>query len=223
MHYQLAGKGTTVVLIHGFCETSSLWKEMAAELANHYEVIVPDLPGFGKSELLKSEFQLSDVADHVHDWLVALQKEKVVVIGHSLGGYVALELAKRHSEILQGLGLFHSTAFEDPEITIAMRYIKEHACDPISPQDVLKLTGMSNSTAYRKFMKSIGRSIHSEIQAVQMERVKELLTTTNLNITTVAQEAGFDNIRYLTKVFRDTTGHTPTEFRRLHSTPSVVA
>lgn len=111
--------------------------------------------------------------------------------------------------------------FEDPEVAFAMRYIKEHACDPITPNDVLKVTGMSNSTAYRRFMKGIGRSIHSEIQRIQMDRVKELLTTTNLNVTSVAQQAGFENIRYLTKVFRDATGLTPTEFRRAHSTPSV--
>jgi LacI family transcriptional regulator len=111
--------------------------------------------------------------------------------------------------------------FEDAEVAFAMRYIKEHACDPITPGDVLKVTGMSNSTAYRKFMKSIGRSIHSEIQRIQMERVKEMLTTTNLNVTTVAQQAGFENIRYLTKVFRDATGVTPTEYRRGHSTPTV--
>lgn len=112
-------------------------------------------------------------------------------------------------------------AFEDPEVAFAMRYIKEHACDPITPADVLRVTGMSNSTAYRKFMKGIGRSIHSEIQRIQMDRVKELLTTTNLSVTAVAQKAGFENIRYLTKVFRDATGLTPTEFRRAQSTPNV--
>lgn len=111
--------------------------------------------------------------------------------------------------------------FEDPEVAFAMRYIQEHACDPITPADVLKVTGMSNSTAYRRFIKSIGRSIHSEIQRVQMERVKELLTSTNLNITSIAKQAGFENIRYLTQVFRDTSGFTPTEYRRVHSTPDV--
>lgn len=70
-------------------------------------------------------------------------------------------------------------------------------------------------------MKGIGRSIHNEIQRIQMERVKELLTTTNLNVTSMAQQAGFENIPYLTKVFRDATGLTPTGFRRAHNTPSV--
>lgn len=111
----------------------------------------------------------------------------------------------------------------DQEVAFALRYIREHACDPISPPDVLKVTGMSNSTAYRKFMKTLGRSIHSEIQRVQMDRVKELLTSTNLNVTQVARRAGFENIRYLTKVFRSTTGVTPTEYRRTQGTPSVGA
>jgi LacI family transcriptional regulator len=112
-------------------------------------------------------------------------------------------------------------AFEDSQVAFAIRYIKEHACDPIAPADVLKVTGMSNSTAYRKFMKSLGRSIHDEIQRVQMERVQQLLTTTNLSVTEAARQAGFPNMRYLTKVFRDTTGMTPTEYRRSKSTPTL--
>lgn len=112
-------------------------------------------------------------------------------------------------------------AFEDPEVAFAMRYIKEHACDPIAPADVLKVTGMSNSTAYRKFMKALGRSIHDEIQRVQLERIQHLLTSTNLNVTAAARQAGFLNIRYLTKVFRDATGMTPTEYRRSKSTPTL--
>lgn len=112
-------------------------------------------------------------------------------------------------------------AFEDAQVAFAIRYIKEHACDPIAPADVLKVTGMSNSTAYRKFMKSLGRSIHDEIQRVQMERVQQLLTSTNLSVTEAARQAGFENMRYLTKVFRDATGMTPTEYRRSQSTPTV--
>jgi two-component system response regulator YesN len=80
---------------------------------------------------------------------------------------------------------------------------------------------MSNSTAYRKFMKAIGRSIHNQIQKVQMNRVKELLTTTNLSITEIAAQAGFDNVRYMTQVFRDMTNQTPTEYRRTQSTPGT--
>jgi len=113
-------------------------------------------------------------------------------------------------------------SFDDPVVSFALRYIKEHACDPITTADVLEISGMSNSTAYRKFMKAIGRSIHAEIQRHQMDRVQELLTTTNLNVSSIAKQAGFDNVRYLTQVFKENTGQTPTEFRRSQSTPEVA-
>jgi|TARA_B110000483_G_scaffold9701_1_gene11522 LacI family transcriptional regulator len=112
--------------------------------------------------------------------------------------------------------------FDDPEVAFALCYINEHACDPITTADVLTVIDMSNSTAYRKFMKTIGRSIHNEIQRVQMNRVKELLITTNLNVSMIASRAGYQNVRYLTQVFRDITGQTPTEYRRTKSSPEVV-
>lgn len=112
--------------------------------------------------------------------------------------------------------------FKEPLVAVAVRYIRDHACDPITTSDVLKVTGMSNSTAYRKFLKELGHPIQAEIQRVQIERVKTLLTTTNLKVTVIATQAGFSNIRYLTKVFRDVTDQTPTEYRRSSSTPDVV-
>jgi LacI family transcriptional regulator len=81
---------------------------------------------------------------------------------------------------------------------------------------------MSNSTAYRKFLKAIGHSIHSEIQRVQMDRVKELLTKTNFSIKQIAAQSGIENVRYLTQIFRDQTGQTPTEYRRTQSSPQLV-
>jgi LacI family transcriptional regulator len=108
-------------------------------------------------------------------------------------------------------------AFFDPGIAYAIRFIRAHACDPIKPEDVLRASGMSVSTAYRKFKKAFGRSVHEEIQRLQLDRVKELLTTTNLPIATVARRAGFENIRYLTKLFRDNAGVTPREFRQLNT------
>lgn len=112
-------------------------------------------------------------------------------------------------------------AFEQSEVAIAMRYIREHACDPIEPADVLAVTGMSNSTAYRRFMKEVGHSIHAEIQRVQLERVRALLTTTNLSVTEIGRQTGFENVRYLTKVFREAVGCTPMKFRRTQGTAKV--
>ena len=112
-------------------------------------------------------------------------------------------------------------AFSDKDVAFAVRYIREHACDPILPEDVLKASGMTHSTAYRKFMKHLGRSVHSEIQRVQVQRMKELLISTNLNIADIARQSGFANVRYMTKVFREAIGTTPSGFRRAESMPPL--
>ncbi|MEM9160734.1 MAG: helix-turn-helix domain-containing protein, partial [Verrucomicrobiota bacterium] len=112
-------------------------------------------------------------------------------------------------------------AFEESKVVTAIRYIREHACDPITPADVLAVTGMSSSTAYRKFMKELGHSVHTEIQRVQLARVKELLTTTNLSVTEVGVQAGFDNVGYFTKVFRDAFGCTPKHYRKTQGTAGI--
>lgn len=170
-------------------------------------------------------------------WLCELSQPQLSSVDANVKtvGYVAADILHR---ILDGESEFQNVTtvdpleivkrdstevmfFDDPEIAFAMRYIHEHACDPISPSDVLTVTGMSNSTAHRKFKKFVGHSIHSEIQNTQVNRLKKLLTTTNLNVAEAAKQSGFENVRYLTKVFRDYTGLTPTEFRRTQGPATI--
>ena len=113
MHYQSYGKGAPVVLLHGFCETGQVWDGFYGELATDHQILIPDLPGFGRSDLLPDGFDITDVAEAVFQWLRSLNIDQVVVIGHSLGGYVSLALARLYPEMIAGLGLFHSTAFAD--------------------------------------------------------------------------------------------------------------
>lgn len=109
------GSGFPVVLIHGFCETHKIWDGFVPELAKKYRVLTPDLPGFGRSPLPNGGFSIDDIAEMVCKWLRDLGITETVVIGHSLGGYIALAMAKGHPEMLKGFGLFHSTAFADDE------------------------------------------------------------------------------------------------------------
>ncbi|ELR70685.1 hydrolase of the alpha/beta superfamily [Fulvivirga imtechensis AK7] len=111
--YSDTGNGFPVVLIHGFCETNSIWDGFIPELSKKYRILSPDLPGFGNSPLPEGEFSIDDIAEIVCEWLDALGISETVVIGHSLGGYVTLAMADRHPEMLKGFGLFHSTAFAD--------------------------------------------------------------------------------------------------------------
>lgn len=109
------GEGTTLLLLHGFCETHEIWYDFTGPLVKHFKVITLDLPGFGQSEALPMPFTIDDVGDAVAHWLKERHLGKAVVIGHSLGGYVALSLAQNHSPLVSGLGLFHSTVFADSE------------------------------------------------------------------------------------------------------------
>jgi pimeloyl-ACP methyl ester carboxylesterase len=115
LEYNDSGNGFPLVLIHGFCESKALWKYCEKELALHYRVIVPDLPGFGESRLQESKVSMEFFADKINELLDSLKIEQCIMIGHSLGGYVTLAFAEKYENRLKGLGLFHSTAFADTE------------------------------------------------------------------------------------------------------------
>ena len=107
------GSGDSVILLHGFCETHEIWNELANSLSKKYCVVTPDLPGFGKSLLPEYPFSIFDIAQLMLHWIESTQLKRPVIIGHSLGGYVSLEMAKKDSVLFSGLGLFHSTAQAD--------------------------------------------------------------------------------------------------------------
>lgn len=111
----ISGSGYPVVFIHGFCETSQMWFPYVEPLIEDYQVICPDLPGFGKSSLENTETTLEQVADALTNFLRAKGVHEAIFIGHSLGGYVSLALAEKNPEMVKGLGLFHSTAFADDD------------------------------------------------------------------------------------------------------------
>ncbi|WP_052432286.1 alpha/beta fold hydrolase [Flammeovirga pacifica] len=112
-----SGKDLPVlVLIHGFCENKSIWNDFTPALTPFFRVICIDLPGCGdNNDINHPNPQLSDFADEIHHTLQQLQLPKYTMIGHSLGGYVTLAYAKKYASSLNGIGLFHSTAFEDDE------------------------------------------------------------------------------------------------------------
>ncbi len=113
--YQVEGKGPAVMLVHGFCEDSNIWEEFRTDLLEeNYRVIRIDLPGFGRSEPFPS-VSIERMAEIVHAVLVKLKIKEVVLIGHSMGGYVGLAFARLYPKMLKGLGLFHSHPYADSE------------------------------------------------------------------------------------------------------------
>ncbi len=118
-YYEKQPAGTPLVLLHGFCEDSSVWEAMLPYLDQQHLIRI-DLPGFGGSDL-PVVANLEYYARDVHEALQALGIQQCRLIGHSLGGYVALEYARQYSAHLSELGLFHSHPYPDDETRIQNR------------------------------------------------------------------------------------------------------
>lgn len=116
--YEVHGKGKPVVLIHGFAETGAVWFHQTEYLKTKFKVIVPDLPGYGRSSELNikiDETTIGDYADCIYTLLKHENIESCIMFGHSMGGYIVLSIAANHPELLTAFGFVHSTAFADSE------------------------------------------------------------------------------------------------------------
>lgn len=112
--YARRGKGTPLVLIHGFPLDSTSWNEVAPLLEDRFDIILPDLRGFGQSTTVETPYSISDMADDIVGLLDHLGIEKTALAGHSMGGYVALAFAKKYPHRVSGLGLVSSQTAGDP-------------------------------------------------------------------------------------------------------------
>ena len=105
-------------------------------------------------------------------------------------------------------------AVDDPLVAAALRYIRENACDGISVDNVVRNVAISRSSLERKLRKYLGRTPQQEIRRVQILRVKELLSNTELKTDHIARLCGFEHTEYMSVVFKRVTGITPGGFRK---------
>ena len=113
IHFKSLGKGQAVVLLHGFLETSDMWLPFISELSKSHQVITIDLLGHGNSGCIDKTHSMSLMAVTVNEVLKSLDIEKTSIIGHSMGGYVALAFAEKYPEKINDLCLINSTFFAD--------------------------------------------------------------------------------------------------------------
>ena len=113
--YTEQGKGTAVVLLHGFLENKEMWDAFVPEFLKKNRVITIDLLGHGKTECLGYVHSMEDQAEMVYVVLSELKIRKVVLIGHSMGGYVGLAFAELYPENVKGIVLLNSTSRADSE------------------------------------------------------------------------------------------------------------
>jgi 3-oxoadipate enol-lactonase len=111
--YARGGKGVPLVLLHGFPLDHHLWDEVVPLLTDTFDVILPDLRGFGNSTMIDSPHSMDDYASDIANLLDHLNIQKAAIVGHSMGGYVALAFARLYPNRVRGLGLVSSQVLAD--------------------------------------------------------------------------------------------------------------
>ena len=115
VHFTISGKGSAIVLLHGFLENNTMWNEITKVLSKRNKVICIDLLGHGKTENHGYIHTMEDQAEMVKAVLNHLHLRKYIIIGHSMGGYIALAYSKLFPQNIKGLCLMNSTALPDSE------------------------------------------------------------------------------------------------------------
>jgi 3-oxoadipate enol-lactonase len=145
--YARRGSGMPLVLIHGYPLDRSIWDPLSGLLEDDFDLIMPDLRGFGNSGMLDSGGSIAAYAADVAGLLEALQLSRVAVAGHSMGGYVALAMVRHHTSLIAGLSLVASQVRGDTRERQKGRYkaaidVMEQGVGPVADAMSLQLTSI---------------------------------------------------------------------------------
>ncbi len=122
MYYESYGQGQAVVFLHGYPFDHTIWDAVLPYLSPKIQAILPDLRGFGKTDAPEGTYSMLQHAGDVSGLLDSLGIEKAVLVGHSLGGYIAFEFAQMYPDKLSGMGLIATQAVADSREQRAGRY-----------------------------------------------------------------------------------------------------
>jgi pimeloyl-ACP methyl ester carboxylesterase len=115
INYSISGLGPAIVWLHGFTENRTIWQHHIAFIGEAYTHIAINLPGTGESDLPGTPLTIEDMALSVKAVLDAEHIASCIMVGHSMGGYAALAFAAQYPAMLNGMCLYHSSAFADNE------------------------------------------------------------------------------------------------------------
>jgi len=120
--YARRGQGVPMMLVHGYPLDHSIWETVAGSLERTFDLIMPDLRGFGRSSTVDTPYTMDDLAEDLAGLLDALQIPETIIAGHSMGGYVALAFLSRFPTRTRGLALVSSQTAADPSDRKEGRY-----------------------------------------------------------------------------------------------------
>ncbi|WP_326547057.1 alpha/beta hydrolase [Mycolicibacterium sp. ND9-15] len=119
--YRVAGSGPAILLIHGIGDNSTTWDTVQSKLAQRFTVIAPDLLGHGKSDKPRADYSVAAYANGMRDLLSVLDTERVTVVGHSLGGGVAMQFAYQFPQLVDRLILVGAGGVTK-DVNVALRF-----------------------------------------------------------------------------------------------------
>ncbi len=182
MHYVTAGSGYPLVLLHGWPQSWFEWRKIIPALAQHYQVIVPDLRGLGDSEKPLTGYDKRTLARDVRELLSQLGLERVGVIGHDWGGAVAFYLAYDHRALVERLfildmipGLCRAGEAFPLELAIKINHVFFHGGNP---DWAAMLVGQNIDGYLRRFLTTLdfnySPAVFSEADIAEYVRVNSL-------------------------------------------------
>lgn len=163
--YSDTGKGTAVVLLHGFLENKTMWKDLTPVLSHKNRVITIDLLGHGATECLGYVHSMENNAEIVKAVLSQLRIRKAILVGHSMGGYVALAFAEIYPATVKGLVLLNSTSKED---SAERKHNRDRAIKAVK-QNYVNFVRLSIANL---FSENNRERLEKEIENVKLEALK---------------------------------------------------
>lgn len=167
IRYRDIGSGTTVVLLHGFLERLEMWDYFTSKISKSNRVISIDLLGHGETESIGYVHSMGSMADYVKAVLDKLRIRKYILVGHSMGGYVALAIAEKYPDSIKGLSLFHSTSLSD---TNEKKKSRDQA---------INLVKQNHKSFIRKAIPMLFRPKNRKVFSDDLKDVKKMALTTS--------------------------------------------
>jgi pimeloyl-ACP methyl ester carboxylesterase len=193
IRYRVTGHGPVIVFLHGFMESARIWRPYAFRLAERFKVIRINLPGHGGSSVYAETHSMEFMADAVKAVLNREGVDQAMLVGHSMGGYVALAFAETYPLQVKALVLFSSTSFSDPaerkeERNRALRAAQAHKLKFI--------TSVVPNLFYERKGSKAGKRIYKMVRIAARQPVEGIMAAIagmrdRADKTTVLQNATF--------------------------------
>ena len=162
IYYNVSGTGPAIILIHGFLESSNMWNRLAPLLAEKNTVVTIDLPGHGKSGCLDEVHSMELLAETVYQVIKQLELGRIRILGHSMGGYVALAFTELYRSMVSTLVLLNSTAIAD---SVETKKNRDRAIEAVRLNPALYI-GMAIPNLFAEYNRE---HFQSEIESLKKE------------------------------------------------------